>query len=86
MSSVTLSAETQKLLADHVFFGGYANADDLIRDALDALDANEQAIVDLDADALAAIAEGESQADRGEGRPLSEVREDLRQRFKLDRL
>jgi predicted transcriptional regulator len=41
----------------------------------------ETGVEDLDAETRAAVEEGLAQADRGEGRPWEEVREELRARF-----
>ncbi len=74
-----LSPETQKLLEEKLSSGGYRSADDVVHAALEAL--NELESYGLDPETQAAIEEGLAQADRGEGRPWEEVREELRTRF-----
>ena len=76
--TVTLSPETQQLIADRMAEHGYDSADELIRDVFG--DGSDEAETG-DPGLLDAIAEGEAQADRGEGRPLAEVREEFRRRF-----
>ena len=79
---IILSAETQKLLEERMRKGGYPTADDAVRVALQTLeDVEGAAFEDLDEDTRAAIERAEEEADRGEGRPWEEVREELRSRF-----
>jgi Arc/MetJ-type ribon-helix-helix transcriptional regulator len=62
--------------------GGFASADEVVRVALETLgQVRGVDFEDLDAETRAAIEEGLAQADRGEGRPLDEVRAELRARF-----
>ena len=80
--SVSLSAETQKLIEQRMRETGVSTADELVRVALQTLDqVRRQPFDDLDLDTQAAIEEGLAQADRGEGRPWEEVREEIRMRF-----
>jgi predicted transcriptional regulator len=79
---IALSPQTQKLLEAQMKKHGYSSPDETVRIALERLDRDEaEYLEDLDQDTQAAIAEGLAQADRGEGRPWEEVREELRQRF-----
>ena len=79
---ISLSPETEKLIEDRMRRSGYATPDDLVRAALDALDqVNAGEFDSLDPETRAAIEEGLDQADRGEGRPWEEVREELTARF-----
>ena len=80
--NISLSAGTRKLLEERMKRGGYASPDDLVRVALETLDQVEGAsIEDLDSETQAAIGRGEAQADRGEGKPWEQVREEIRGRF-----
>jgi Arc/MetJ-type ribon-helix-helix transcriptional regulator len=80
--NITLSPQTQKLLEVQMRKYGYASPDDAVRTALERLDEEEgEFIEDLDPETQAAIEEGLAQAERGEGRPWPEVREELRARF-----
>ncbi|GMU22890.1 MAG: hypothetical protein AMXMBFR13_29740 [Phycisphaerae bacterium] len=80
--TISLSPETQRLLEEQMKKHGYPSADDAVRVAIEKLD-QEQAgyIEDLPPEVQAAIEEGLGQADRAEGRPWEEVREELQARF-----
>ena len=78
---VTLSPETQQLIADHMSRFGYTTADDLIRDALGDTDADDMA--DDDPDLLAAPAEGDAQAARGETIAWESVKAVIKARYNL---
>jgi Arc/MetJ-type ribon-helix-helix transcriptional regulator len=81
--NVSLSARTEELLQARLKRGGYADADEVLRLALETLEQVEgEPIEDLDADTQSAIARAEGQADRGEGRAWEDVRQELRARFK----
>ncbi len=77
--NVILSAETQQLLDERMKKAGFASADDALRFALQTLEQLEAE--DLDDDTLAAIEEGLSQANRGEGKPWEIVRAELRAKY-----
>src|SRR3954463_4382628 len=80
--AIALSEETQKLIEQRMKESGVDTADELVRVALQTLDqVRGEDFEDLDAETRAAIEEGLAQADRGEGRPWAEVREELRARF-----
>ncbi len=80
--SFSLSAETQKLIEQRMKETGVSTADELVRAALQTLDqARGEPFQDFDTVTRAAIEEGFAQADRGEGRPWEDVREELRARF-----
>jgi putative addiction module CopG family antidote len=64
--SLTLSPETERLLRRKARDGGYASVDDLIRDALRALDERNAL--------LTAVAEGENDVSAGPVRPLTKSR------------
>lgn len=82
---ISLSAETQKLIEEQMKETGVETADELVRVALRTLHQTRgEDFEDLDPDTQAAIEEGLAQADRGEGRPWTDVREELRARF-IDR-
>jgi putative addiction module CopG family antidote len=79
---ILLNPETEKLVEDRMKRGGYSSADEIVRAALETLDQSEaEAIEDLDPATQAALHRAEAQADRGEGRPWSEVRAELQSRF-----
>ena len=80
--TISLTPVTQKLLEEQMKKYGYANADEAVRIALEKLDQEEGEFVeDMDPETQASIEEGLAQADRGEGRPWEEVREEIRARF-----
>jgi predicted transcriptional regulator len=80
--AIVLSEETQKLIEQRLRESGLDTADELVRVALQTLDqVRGEDFEDLDEATRAAIEEGLAQADRGEGRPWAEVREELRARF-----
>jgi Arc/MetJ-type ribon-helix-helix transcriptional regulator len=73
---LSLNAETQRLIEERMRLGGYSSADDLVRVALNVLDQVE--IGELDEDTLDAIDRAEDQIERGEYRPLEDVRAEFR--------
>ena len=80
--TISLSPQTQRLLEEKMKRHGYASPDEAVWVALEKLHQEEgEFLEDLDEEAQAAIEEGLSQADRGEGRPWEEVREEIRARF-----
>jgi len=80
--TISLSPETQRLLEREMQEAGVDTPDELVRVALQTLhQVRGENFEDLDPATQAAIEEGLSQADRGETRPWSEVREGLRTRF-----
>jgi len=80
--AVVLSAETQKLIEERMKETGVGSPDELVRVALQTLhQVRGEDFEELDAATRAAIEEGLAQADRGEGRPWEELREELRARF-----
>jgi len=80
--TISLNPETQKLLEEQMKKYGYSTPDEAVRFALEKLDQEEgDEIEDLDPATQAAIAEGLAQAERGEGRPWEQVRDELRARF-----
>ena len=80
--TISLTPETQKLLEEQMKKHGYVNADQAVRIALEKLDQEEgEYVEDMDPDTHAAIERGLAQADRGEGRPWEQVREEIRARF-----
>lgn len=77
--SLTLSAETQKLIEDRMTRGDYSSPDDLVREALNVLDQVEED--ELDENDLAAIEESEQQIARGEDLDWKEVSAQLRRKY-----
>jgi Arc/MetJ-type ribon-helix-helix transcriptional regulator len=78
--SLTLSAETQKLIEERMTRGGYSSPDELVRDALNLLDHVEDE-EQLDEETLAAIDQAEEEIDRGECRDWEEVKAELRAKY-----
>ncbi len=79
--SLTLTPETEKVVTDALTVLRYPTADDLVRAAVQAMVALPSGLpTDSELDALL------DEADRTGGRPLADVREELRQRFGLERL
>jgi predicted transcriptional regulator len=80
--AITLSAETEKLIEVQMKQAGLDTADELVRLALRTLEQVRGDDFDaLEPETQAAIEAGLAEADRGEGRPWEEVREELRARF-----
>ena len=77
--TITLSAETQKLLEAKLKSGAYGSADDVVRAALQAL--SESELHDLDDETLDAIDRAEDDIDRGAVHAWTDVRERVRSRF-----
>jgi antitoxin ParD1/3/4 len=63
--TISLSPETQRLLDERLKAGTYASADDLLREALEALELRERDEADLQA-LKAKLERGAAQAERGE--------------------
>ena len=79
---ISLSADTQRLIEERMKETGVGTADELVRVALQTLrQVRGEEFEALDPETRAAIEEGIAQADRGEGRPWEDVREELRSRF-----
>ena len=79
---ISLSAETQRLIEERMKETGVGTADELVRVALQTLrQVRGDDFEALDSETRAAIEEGIAQADRDEGRPWEDVREELRSRF-----
>ena len=72
--TITISAETQKLL-ERQMQRGFASPDDAIRNALEAMEIEEQEVLEAD------LKEAIEQCDRGETRPWEEVKEELTQKY-----
>jgi len=79
---ISLSPDTERLIEERMKQSGLTSADEVVRLALQSLDAAQgEDYEDLDPQTRAAIEEAEAQFERGEGRPWEEVREALRARF-----
>jgi len=78
--SITLSPETQKLIAERMQRDGYPSADDVVRAALESMDQEDR----LDGDTLAAIDRAEAQIERGECRDWKEVSGELRKKYSAE--
>ena len=80
--NITLSPETQKLLEERLKKGGYASADEAVREALITLDEVEgEPIEELDQETQSKLARADEESARDESRPWPEVRDELRKRF-----
>lgn len=77
--TITLSAETRRLLEEKLKNGGYRSADEVVHAALEAL--NELEASGLDDDSLDAIDGAEDQVERGEVHDWKDVRERVRAKF-----
>ena len=80
--NLSLNPEVQKFIEEKVQAGQYATPEDVIHSAIARLQIDEEFDREgLDDEELAAIEEGLAQANRGEGRPWAEVREQLRAKY-----
>jgi putative addiction module CopG family antidote len=77
--TISLSAETQRLLEERLRSGRYGTPDEVVHAALDAL--KELESHSLDAEALDAIDRTEEQIERGAVHDWKDVREQVRARF-----
>lgn len=76
--NVILSSATQRLLEERMKAGDYTSPDEVIRIALESLEADT--FEDLDDDTRAAIERGDAQVERGEGIPLDDAIAKLKQK------
>jgi Arc/MetJ-type ribon-helix-helix transcriptional regulator len=82
--SVTLDDQTVALIESRMKEFGFDSADELIKVALDHLGGEYGVDYEsLDAETRASIEEGEAEYQRGEGRRVEEVREELMRRFRV---
>ena len=77
--NITLAPETQRLLEDQLRSGQYADPDEVLRAALNAL--HDASPTGLDEETLDAIDEAEDQIERGQTIAWEEVRAQIRARF-----
>ena len=68
----------EKLVQQHMTSGGYASEDELLLDALQALDQQRQMSVYDEAEVATGIARGLSEMQRGLGRPFEEFDAEFR--------
>jgi predicted transcriptional regulator len=78
-SHMKLSNETQQYIEDQVKNGNYPTPEAVIEAAI--ADMQENVFATLDDETIAAINEGEEQADRGEGIDLDVYRDEWRKRL-----
>lgn len=76
---ILLRPETEHLLATRLTDGGYANADELVHAALEAL--SEREANALDDETLDAIDRAEDQLEKGEYVEWEVAREEIRRKF-----
>src|SRR4051794_26630462 len=73
--TISVPPDLQRFIEEKVQSGEYASPEEVVQAGLSRLMDDE-----LDDDTLAPIAEGEAQLDRGEGTPLDEAFQRLRQK------
>jgi Arc/MetJ-type ribon-helix-helix transcriptional regulator len=79
--TISLSAETQKLLEERMKAGGFPTADDAVRAALQRMAEHDAWTGDeIDDETWAAIERAEAQYQRGEGIPVDEAFERIRRK------
>jgi antitoxin ParD1/3/4 len=79
--TIAIRPELERKIADKVKSGRYASADDVVADALEALDRVEEAERMWKADIKGKVEEGWAQAERGEGIPADIAFARLRERI-----
>ncbi len=80
--TVSMTPRQKSLVEGLVRSGRYQSSSEVMRDALRALEEREEARKAAVERVRRMIAEGSAQADRGEGRPASQVFADLRRRVR----
>ena len=79
---VQLKPELAQFIEDQIKVGRYNSPDEAINAAVARVQTEEELLADkLDQQDIAAIEEGLAQANRGEGRSWTEVREELRAKY-----
>ncbi|HEV8377845.1 MAG TPA: hypothetical protein VGQ99_18365 [Tepidisphaeraceae bacterium] len=82
--TIRLKPELAKFIDEQVKSGQFTSADEAVNAAVARQRIEEELLAgEIDEDDLAAIEEGLAQLDRGEGRPWSEVREELNKKYPL---
>lgn len=81
--TLSLSPETEQLIAEHMKQVGVATADELVRVALNALDRINAPAIDIELDAATweAIDRSEEQYQRGEGMAIDEAFGKLQKKY-----
>jgi len=74
--------DVEKLVQHHMALGSYPSQDDLLRDALRALDSQRQTIEYDDPEVIAGLTRGLQEMKEGLGRPFEEVDAEFRPKFK----
>ena len=77
--NLSLNPDVQRFIEEKDLAGHFATPEDVVHTAIARLQSDEA--IELDDEELAAIEEGLAQADRGEGRPWEQVREELRAKY-----
>ncbi len=75
--------DVAKLVEEQMAVGAYRSQDDLLRDALRALDEQRHIVIDDDAETLAGIRRGLDEMKQGVGRPFEEFDAELRGKYKI---
>jgi Arc/MetJ-type ribon-helix-helix transcriptional regulator len=78
--SYQISPELEKLVQQQMLAGGYQSADDLLRDALAALEEHRHATLEEDVELIAGVRRGLEDMKAGRSRPLAEFDSELRAR------
>ena len=76
---ITLTPEHQKFIDSQVRAGRFTSAEQVVAEALSRLMSEPEE--EIDDDAFAALRRSDEQLARGEGRPLEDVRDELRAKF-----
>jgi Arc/MetJ-type ribon-helix-helix transcriptional regulator len=76
--------DVEKLVREQMAIGAYQSEDDLLRDALRALEQDRQIVYD-DPETIAGIQRGLDEMRQGLGRPVEEFQAELRAKYKIPR-
>jgi Arc/MetJ-type ribon-helix-helix transcriptional regulator len=77
--------DVEKLVKEQMVLGSYRSEDELLRDALRALEEQRQMVVYDDPEVLAGIGRGLDEMNRGLGRPFEELDAGTGSRNRADR-
>ena len=83
--SYQFPSDVQKLVAEQMSAGNYHSEDDLLRDALRALDEQRQSIIEKDPIVIEGIRRGLADMEAGRGRPFAEFDAEFRAKHNIPR-